>query len=87
MNGGGVDQVDVLGIYLPTFVLQVILVFLLLFLVRWLLDRFGILALFWHRGLVEVGLYMILLGFVVLWMSGTPLSAVWAAAQLSLALR
>lgn len=86
-SGGSADQFDVLGIYVPMFVFQFVLVFLLLFFVRWLLDRLGILSLFWHRGVAEISLFAILFGLVVLWMSGMPFSAVWAFAQSPFTLR
>jgi len=68
MNG---MVIDLMGIYVPSAAVAIAAVFLLLFVIRWLLDRFGIFEWFWHRGLIEVCLFILLFGGV-LWLTAGP---------------
>jgi len=62
--------IDLMGIYVPSAGVAIASVFLLLFGLRWVLDRFGFFDWVWHRGLVEVSLFILLLGAVLLLTAG-----------------
>lgn len=61
------SDLDLMGVFVPPVGMIGIVVFLLLFLpVRLLMMRLRVYRLFWHRGLVDVCLYSILLGATLL---------------------
>ncbi|MHC1478990.1 DUF1656 domain-containing protein [Frateuria aurantia] len=60
------SDLDLMGVFVPPMGMIGIAVFLLLFLpVRMAMIRWRIYRLFWHRGLVDVCLYAVLLGITV----------------------
>ncbi len=60
-------DLDLMGVFVPPLGMIAIAVFLLLFLpARLVMMRWRIYRLFWHRGLVDVCLYALLLGGTML---------------------
>ena len=58
--------IDLMGIYVPTFGVLMALVFIVMFFLRQILDRFNFFSLFWHRGLIEVSIFILLMGGALL---------------------
>jgi|GEM_PF-2310631 len=58
-------EIDVLGVYLPPFLLHLLLAAPPFFLLRWAAARSGLLFRLWHTGLVELSLFILILTALV----------------------
>lgn len=58
-------QLDLYGVFVPALLLWLIVAYVLTVLVHWLLERFGLYRLVWHRALFDFALFVCLLGVVV----------------------
>jgi hypothetical protein len=67
--------IDVMGIYVPTVGVLAVLALVLTFALRLVLDRFDFFSLFWHRGIVEVSLFALIFGGVLVLALGPGLPA------------
>lgn len=59
-----IGEIDIYGVYFPVFVVFAAIAFLLLLVVKRLLDAGGIYRFVWHRPLFDIAIYVILLGVV-----------------------
>ncbi len=55
-------ELDVYGVYVPSFLVLMVATWFALQLLRGLLARLGVYAFVWHRALFNIALYVILLG-------------------------
>ena len=67
--------IDLMGIYVPTMGVLAALALVLTVALRQVLNRFDFFSLFWHRGLVEVSIFVLLLGCALLLTLGPGLPA------------
>jgi len=67
--------VDVMGIYVPTMGVLAVVALLLTFALRQVLDRFDFFSLFWHRGIVEVSIFVLIFGGALVLVLGPGLPA------------
>ncbi|MCI4678398.1 DUF1656 domain-containing protein [Rhodoblastus acidophilus] len=58
-------EINFFGVYVAPFVGDLAVAFLLFLPLRWLFARAGLFALFWHVALVELCLFVAVLGFTV----------------------
>jgi len=59
-----IGEFDVYGVYFPIFVVVAAVAFLLQLLLKRVLDARGFYRFVWHRPLVDLAIYVILLGIV-----------------------
>ena len=59
-----IGELDIYGVYLPIFVVVAAVAFLLQLLIKRVLDACGFYRFVWHRPLIELAIYVILLGVV-----------------------
>ncbi len=59
-----IGEVNLDGVFVPSFGIQMIVAFVLTWAVRRVLVAFGAYRLVWHRALFDLALYVILLGAV-----------------------
>ena len=59
-----IGEFDIYGVYFPVFVVFAAIAFLILLVVKRLLDAFAFYRFVWHRPLFDLALYVILLGAV-----------------------
>jgi hypothetical protein len=59
-----IGEFDVYGVYFPIFVVVAAVAFLLQLLLKRVLDACGFYRFVWHRPLLDVAIYVILLGIV-----------------------
>lgn len=58
-------EFDIMGVYVPPFLIHLLLAAAPFFLVRWLAARSGLLFRLWNVGLVELSLFIFILCAVV----------------------
>jgi hypothetical protein len=59
-----IGEFDVYGVYFPIFVVFAAVAFMLQLLLKRLLDACGFYRFVWHRALIDLAIYVILLGVV-----------------------
>jgi protein AaeX len=59
-----IGEFDIYGVYLPSFAIFAAIAFLLQVVIKRLLNAFGFYRWVWHRALLDLAIYVILLGVV-----------------------
>jgi hypothetical protein len=63
---GWLQDLDVLGFYVPSFVAFALLALIPFLMLRWLLLAGGLYRFVWHRGLFNMALYLFILSGIIL---------------------
>ncbi|WP_122151834.1 DUF1656 domain-containing protein [Paraburkholderia sp.] len=61
-----IGEVDVFGVFVPAVLVLMFVAYVLGLLIRTALERTGFYRLVWHRSIFDLGIYVLLLGLVVL---------------------
>ncbi len=59
-----IGEFDIYGVYFPAFAVFAAIAFMLQLAIKRLLDASGLYRFFWHRALVDLAIYVILLAVV-----------------------
>jgi protein AaeX len=59
-----IGELDIYGVYVPIFVVVAAVAFLLQILLKRVLDACGLYRFLWHRALLDLAIYVILIGLV-----------------------
>ncbi|MGF6534492.1 MULTISPECIES: DUF1656 domain-containing protein [Paraburkholderia] len=61
-----IGEVDVFGVFVPAVLVLMFVAYVLGLAIRTVLERTGFYRLVWHRSIFDLGIYVLLLGLVVL---------------------
>jgi hypothetical protein len=61
-----IGEIDVLGVFVPSVMVLMFIAYLVNLVIRSVLARIGFYRLVWHRSIFDLGIYVIVLGLVVI---------------------
>jgi hypothetical protein len=61
-----IGEIDILGVFVPAVLVLMFIAYLLNLAVRMVLARVGFYRFVWHRSVFDLGIYVLLLGLVVI---------------------
>ncbi|MEX3931707.1 DUF1656 domain-containing protein [Paraburkholderia phymatum] len=61
-----IGEIDVLGVFVPAVLVLMLIAYLLNLAIRTVLARIGIYRFIWHRSIFDLGIYVLVLGLVVI---------------------
>jgi hypothetical protein len=61
-----IGEIDVLGVFVPAVLVLMFIAYLVNLVIRNVLARIGFYRLVWHRSIFDLGIYVIVLGLVVI---------------------
>jgi hypothetical protein len=61
-----IGEIDVLGVFVPSVMVLMFIAYLVNLVIRNVLARIGFYRLVWHRSIFDLGIYVIVLGLVVI---------------------
>ena len=61
-----IGEIDVLGVFVPAVLVLMFIAYLVNLAIRTVLARIGFYRFIWHRSIFDLGIYVLLLGLVVL---------------------
>ncbi|WP_109477311.1 DUF1656 domain-containing protein [Paraburkholderia sp. C35] len=61
-----IGEIDILGVFVPAVLVLMIIAYLMNLVVRNVLARIGVYRFIWHRSIFDLGIYVLLLGLVVI---------------------
>ncbi|ACC74538.1 DUF1656 domain-containing protein [Paraburkholderia phymatum] len=61
-----IGEIDVLGVFVPAVLVLMFIAYLLNLAIRTVLARVGFYRLVWHRSIFDLGIYVLVLGLVVI---------------------
>jgi protein AaeX len=64
MGHAMIGEFDIYGVYFPAFAVFAAIAFMLQLVIKRLLDASGLYRFFWHRALLDLAIYVILLAVV-----------------------
>ena len=60
-----IGEIDIFGVFVPAILVLMLIAYLLNLVVRAVLTRTGFYRLVWHRSIFDLGIYVLVLGVVV----------------------
>lgn len=61
-----IGEIDILGVFVPAVLVLMFIAYLMNLVVRNVLARIGVYRFIWHRSIFDLGIYVLLLGLVVI---------------------
>ncbi|MEM5385893.1 DUF1656 domain-containing protein [Paraburkholderia phymatum] len=61
-----IGEIDVLGVFVPAVLVLMFIAYLLNLAIRTALARLGVYRFIWHRSIFDLGIYVLVLGLVVI---------------------
>lgn len=61
-----IGEIDILGVFVPAVLVLMFIAYLLNLAIRTVLARIGFYRYVWHRSVFDLGIYVLVLGFVVI---------------------
>ncbi|MBN3758366.1 DUF1656 domain-containing protein [Paraburkholderia sp. Tr-20389] len=61
-----IGEIDVLGVFVPAVLVLMFIAYLINVAIRTVLARVGFYRLVWHRSIFDLGIYVLVLGLVVI---------------------
>ncbi|QSN64768.1 DUF1656 domain-containing protein [Caballeronia sp. M1242] len=61
-----IGEIDILGVFVPAVLVLMFIAYLLNLVIRTVLTRVGFYRFVWHRSVFDLGIYVLLLGLVVI---------------------
>ncbi|SAK71589.1 membrane protein [Caballeronia catudaia] len=61
-----IGEIDVLGVFVPAVLMLMFIAYLVNFVIRNVLARLGFYRFVWHRSIFDLGIYVLVLGVVVI---------------------
>lgn len=61
-----IGEIDVLGVFVPTVLVLMLIAYLVNLAIRTLLARTGFYRFVWHRSIFDLGIYVLVLGVIVI---------------------
>ncbi|MEM5436155.1 conserved hypothetical protein [Paraburkholderia piptadeniae] len=61
-----IGEIDVLGVFVPAVLVLMFIAYLLNLAIRTVLARIGVYRFIWHRSIFDLGIYVLVLGLVVI---------------------
>ncbi|SEJ20087.1 DUF1656 domain-containing protein [Paraburkholderia diazotrophica] len=61
-----IGEIDVLGVFVPAVLVLMLIAYLLNLAIRTVLARIGVYRFVWHRSIFDLGIYVLVLGLVVI---------------------
>jgi uncharacterized protein DUF1656 len=60
-----IGEIDIFGVFVPSILVLMLIAYLINLVIRTVLDRAGFYRLVWHRSIFDLGIYVLVLGLVV----------------------
>ncbi|PXW28564.1 DUF1656 domain-containing protein [Paraburkholderia caballeronis] len=60
-----IGEIDILGVFVPSVLLLMLIAYLVNIVIRTVLTRIGFYRLVWHRSIFDLGIYVLVLGVIV----------------------
>jgi len=60
-----IGEIDILGVFVPSILVLMLIAYLVNIGVRMVLTRIGFYRLVWHRSIFDLGIYVLVLGVIV----------------------
>jgi hypothetical protein len=60
-----IGEIDILGVFVPSILVLMLIAYLVNIVVRMVLTRIGFYRLVWHRSIFDLGIYVLVLGVIV----------------------
>jgi hypothetical protein len=61
-----IGEIDIFGVFVPSILVLMLIAYLINQVIRTLLARIGFYRLVWHRSIFDLGIYVLVLGLVVI---------------------
>ncbi|MGF6239406.1 uncharacterized protein YebE (UPF0316 family) [Paraburkholderia sp. GAS38] len=61
-----IGEIDIFGVFVPAILVLMLVAYLINLVIRALLARTGFYRLVWHRSIFDLGIYVLVLGLVVI---------------------
>jgi uncharacterized protein YebE (UPF0316 family) len=61
-----IGEIDIFGVFVPAILVLMLVAYLINLVIRALLARAGFYRLVWHRSIFDLGIYVLVLGLVVI---------------------
>lgn len=60
-----IGEIDIFGVFVPAVLVLMLVAYLINLAIRTVLDRVGFYRFVWHRSIFDLGIYVLVLGLVV----------------------
>jgi hypothetical protein len=60
-----IGEIDIFGVFVPAVLVLMLIAYLINLVIRTVLDRVGFYRFVWHRSIFDLGIYVLVLGLVV----------------------
>ena len=60
-----IGEIDILGVFVPSVLVLMLIAYLVNVVIRMVLTRIGFYRLVWHRSIFDLGIYVLVLGVIV----------------------
>jgi len=60
-----IGEIDILGVFVPSVLVLMLIAYLINIGIRMVLTRIGFYRLVWHRSIFDLGIYVLVLGVIV----------------------
>ena len=60
-----IGEIDILGVFVPSILVLMLIAYLVNIGIRWVLTHIGFYRLVWHRSIFDLGIYVLVLGVIV----------------------
>jgi len=61
-----IGEIDILGVFVPAVLVLMLIAYLINLAIRTVFERVGIYRFVWHRSIFDLGIYVLVLGLVVI---------------------
>ncbi|MBN3766101.1 DUF1656 domain-containing protein [Burkholderia sp. Ac-20365] len=61
-----IGEIDILGVFVPAVLVLMFIAYLVNLVIRNVLARIGVYRFIWHRSIFDLGIYVLVLGLVVI---------------------
>ncbi|MGF6601522.1 uncharacterized protein YebE (UPF0316 family) [Paraburkholderia sp. GAS448] len=61
-----IGEIDILGVFVPAVLVLMFIAYLINFAIRTVFERIGFYRFVWHRSIFDLGIYVLVLGLVVI---------------------
>ena len=61
-----IGEIDILGVFVPAVLVLMFVAYLINFVIRTVFERIGFYRFVWHRSIFDLGVYVLVLGLVVI---------------------
>lgn len=61
-----IGEIDILGVFVPAVLVLMLIAYLINLGIRMVLERTGVYRFVWHRSIFDLGIYVLVLGLVVI---------------------